>query len=168
MKIYIILILSSFSFITQAANFKVLQGRLHNGGNVSSDVKNHPTQSDAIVVGIQYEIIAKPFVPVPREHLKGTYEQSLPEQFMYEEIYLHLEKVGSLKIEEATAHHLGRVTIGRYIDAHKIKISPDNNKSEIIAIYHPEVIEMGWFKIFLTIKNIPILGDYMLEAHLIE
>jgi hypothetical protein len=168
MKIYLLLILSSFTFISQAANYKIVKGRLHTGGSVQSSTVINPTQNDQLIVEIRYEILAKPFVPVPREQLKGKYQQMLPQSFVSEDAYLQIEKEGPLKIDEATVYHLGRVSIGRYTDAHKIRIDPDNKKSEIIAIYHPQVSDVGWVRVYLTVKKIPLIGDYTLEAQLAE
>jgi hypothetical protein len=168
MKIYLLLILFSFTSLSQAANYKIVRGRLHTGGSVQSNTMINPTQNDQLIVNINYEILAKPFVPVPKEQLKGKYQQILPESFVSEDAYIQIEKEGPLKIDEATVYHLGRVTIGRYTNAHKIRIDPDNKKSEIIAIYHPQVSDVGWVRVYLTVKKIPLIGDYTLEAQLAE
>jgi len=168
MKIYLIFILSTFTIIAQAANYKIIRGALHTGGSVQSAVSLNPTQNGQLFVDIKYEILAKPFVPVPRDQLKGNYRQVLPENFINEDAYLQIEKGRPLKIKDATVYHMGRVTVGRYTKSHKIRIVPDNKKSEIIAIYHPQVSDVGWARVYITVKNIPLIGDYTLEAHVIE
>ena len=160
------LFLSFNTWATEISHFNVLPGKLHKGGFLDatpSSIEN----SDQMLINIVYEIKKKTLVPVPNQFLKGTYEQKLPAIFLDERGYLELEKVKSMRIDEASVVHLGRTTIGTFSDAHLIQILPDNKKSEMILTYHPTTNALGWDSIKLILHtDLPILGDYVIEGKL--
>ncbi len=160
------LFLSFNTWATETSHFNVLAGKLHKGGFLDAT----PTSienSYQMLINIVYEIKKKTLVPVPNHFLKGTYEQKLPDIFLDERGYLELEKVKSMRIDEASVIHLGRTTIATFNDAHLIQILPDNKKSEMILTYHPTTNALGWDSIKLILHtDLPILGDYVIEGKL--
>lgn len=160
----LLLLVTNFAI---ANDYRIERGSLHTGGLVKSSIKEHQ-ESGKVIINIQYNIKAKPFVPVPREYLSGNYEQVLPESFLDETTYLQLEVDKSMKIDEATVYHIGRADVGRYLNSHVIKIVADNGRSEMKVYYHPAISEMGWAKVILLVKNIPLIGNYTINAELID
>ncbi len=165
MKLLLILCVASLSlFAAESSQFDILPGKLHKGGFLSAISKIQPN-SDQILIDMVYEIKKKDLVPVPSHFLKGTYGQKLPSIFLDERGYLELEKVKSMRLEEAKVVYLGRVSLGTLNDAHRIHIIPDNKKSEMFLTYHPTAPGLGWDQLKLVLHtNLPILGDYVIEG----
>ena len=116
---------------------------------------------------IKYKVNPKRFIPgFFKKYLSGDHVEKLPKEFMAEQAYLDLERTGYLEIKDAYVYHKGRVTYGRYTNAHKVFIKAKNGKSEITAYYHPIIGDAGWAYISLTIKKIPVMGTYNLKAKL--
>ena len=85
--------------------------------------------------------------------------------FLDERGYLELEQLKSMKIEEATVHYKGRTNYRDFQDAHLIQILPDNKKSEIFLVYHPQAPGLGWDNIKLILHTgVPLLENYTLEG----
>jgi hypothetical protein len=165
MKSFLLLglfIISLQSFALE--KYTIAKGSIHKGGwitVVASEV------GEMALIKINYEVKKKIFIPgFVKKYLKGEHTQKLPKSFLYETAYLDLEKDKILDIGEARVVHEGRASIGRYKDCHKIKIMPKNGKSEMTAYYHPQVGDAGWVHISLTIKKIPVMGNYNLTADL--
>jgi hypothetical protein len=162
-----------FSFVALASadvlHFKISPGKLHSGGKASARIQSVDSAKDQMLVFLTYEIVKKALVPVPEEYLKGTEKQLLPLEFIDERGYLNLEANGPLQLTDATVYHLGRVKLGGLINAHLVKIVAKNGKSEIEVTYHPQLPELGWAKVKLTIFTpIPIFKNYSIEAALIN
>jgi hypothetical protein len=118
---------------------------------------------------LDYVVIKKFAVPVPSEYLKGTEKQELPLEFIDERGYLNLEAKGPMELEDAVVHHVGRVTVGKLLNGHHVKIVAKNGKSETEIFFHPQIPELGWGKVRLTLHTpIPFLRNYTLEAVLID
>ena len=167
MKFILFCLIFSFnSWATETSHFNVLPGQLHKGGFLDA-TPSSISNTDQMIINIVYEIKKKTLVPVPNQFLKGTYEQKLPAIFLDERGYLELEKVKSMRIDEASVVHLGRTSVGTLNDAHLIQILPDNKKSEMILTYHPTTNALGWDHIKLILHtDLPILGDYVIEGKL--
>ena len=165
MKLLLLFCIASLSlFASESSHFDILPGKFHKGGFLSATSIDQ-TNTDQILINMLYEIKKKDLVPVPSHFLKGTYQQKLPSIFLDERGYLELEKVKSIKIEEAKIVYLGRVNLGTLNDAHRIHIIPDNKKSEMFLTYHPTAPGLGWDQLKLILHtNLPILGDYVIEG----
>jgi hypothetical protein len=145
------------------SDFEILPGKLHKGGSLLA--KAQTMNEDYVHIHLNYEIFKKGLVPVPSEYLKGIYKQKLPAIFLDERGYLELEQLKSMKIEEATVYYKGRTKYRDLHDAHLIQILPDNKKSEIFLVYHPQAPGLGWDNIKVILHTgVPLLENYMLEG----
>ena len=147
-----------------ASTYEIVPGKLHKGGSLVATPDSEAVPGTT-TISIEYEIIRKNLVPIPNSYLRGTYEQSLPSEFLEEAGYLELETLGALEVDGATLVHQGRIPLRNLSDAHSIQIIPDNGKSEIFLLYHPSLPGLGWDQIKLVLHtNLPILGDYLIEG----
>lgn len=161
-KITILMSLLFTLNIFAAESYSIQKGSLHRGGWITVDAN---IDGDNANINIKYKVNPKRFIPgFFKEYLQGDHTEVLPKEFLFEEAYLDLEESGSLKLKDAEVFHLGRVTMGRYTNCHKVKILAKNGKSQIIAYYHPQVKEAGWVHIDLTILKIPVVKTYNLKA----
>lgn len=163
--------LFSFSALAtrEVLNFKITPGKLHAGGKAAAQIESIDAAKNVMLAKLAYEVIKKPLVPVPDEYLKGTEKQELPLEFIDERGYLNLEAKGPLKLEDATVYHVGRTKIGKLSEVHHVKIVATNGRSVTEVFYHPEVPELGWVKVRLTLHTpIPMLKNYSMEAVLID
>ena len=145
------------------SKFEILPGKLHKGGSLVA--KAESINENYVLINLNYEIFKKGLVPVPSEYLKGVYKQKLPAIFLDERGYLELEQLKSMKIEESTVYYKGRTKYRDFQDAHLIQILPDNKKSEIFLVYHPQAPGLGWDNIKVILHTgILLLENYMLEG----
>jgi len=146
------------------SKFEILPGKLHKGGNLLATLENG-SSTEEVIINLKYEIIKKGLVPVSNEYLKGVYKQNLPAMFLDERGYLELEHTKSMKIKDATVWHKGRTKYLDLNDAHLIQILPDNKKSEMTLIYHPQAPGLGWDHVKIILHTgVPLLDNYVLEG----
>ena len=168
---FIFCILFSFTAFayTTPVHFKVIPGKFHAGGKAVAQIKSTNDAKRTMVVKLDYEVVKRWGVPVPSEYLKGTDNRELPLDFIDERGYLNLEAKGPMDMEEAVVYHKGRVTVGKFSNGHHVKIVAKNGRSETEVFYHPNLPELGWGKVKLTVHTpIPFLKSYILEAVLIK
>jgi hypothetical protein len=168
---FVLLTLFSFSVFASpdVLNFNITPGKLHAGGKAAAKIESVDTTKGVMLAYLSYEVIKKSLVPVPDEYLKGTEKQELPLEFIDERGYLNLEAKGSLQLEDATVYHVGRLKLGKRSDVHHVKIVAKNGRSMTEVFYHPQVSELGWVKVKLTLYTpIPMLKNYSMEAVLID
>jgi hypothetical protein len=170
LKILFLMMFSLSALATiEVLNFKINPGKLHAGGKAAAKIESIDSAKGIMLAFLAYEVVKKPLVPVPDEYLKGTEKQELPLDFIDERGYLNLEAKGPLKLEDATVYHLGRTKIGSRTGVHHVKIVATNGRSMTEVFYHPEVPELGWVKVRLTLYTpIPLLKNYSIEAVLID
>jgi len=155
----------------------LLFGVLLNGGVIFHDVE--PTRivkageyrmevieisSEQVQFNIQYSLKMQWFAPVGDQ--TGTLSQILPYEYSREEGYLNLEAAGSSTFDNVTLHHLGREDRPDFPNSHHIRVIRKDNKWEADAWYHPGISSTGWSRMHLTLKNLPVLGDYTLHSNL--
>lgn len=146
-------------------HFKILPGKLHQGGKASADIISTDTHKKVILVRLNYEVYKKTLVPVPDEYLKGSSDQELPLEFIDERGYLNLEQSKTRELEDAILIHLGRVSLGGHTNGHHVRIKAKNGRSETDVYYHPHLPELGWGKVRLVLHTpIPLLKNYAMEA----
>lgn len=158
---YSFLVILTSTIALSATHYNITSGSLHKGGsiNISSKISD-----DIFEVTLNYKLKKRFFVPVSADKLKGSKKTKLPFEFSTEDGYLELEKLGSKKVKKAELKFLGRTSYGRYTNAYKFKIIPNNGKSTTEAIYHPQAPGIGWLNIKVTFND--ILDGYTIEARI--
>jgi hypothetical protein len=166
MKILLLLaVLISANVFATSSRLKVTRGKLHKGGYVKLESQNIASSTTQTKILINYEIYKKNLIPKQfNKYLTGTYAQNIPSVFQYNSGYLDLQKSRKKLVRQAVLYHKGRVNVGRYYQAHKVLLVADNGKSELTFYYHPKAPGLGWFKVHLKIKKIPVLKTYQLTA----
>lgn len=115
-------------------------------------------------VTIHYELHKQWYAPISDQ--VGDLVQDLPIEYTREEGYLDLEHKGQDRFQNVVLYHLGRVNIGKFSNCHKIQVVKQDGSWEAVAFYHPSVTSTGWTHMELTLKKIPVLGDYTLVSNL--
>ena len=165
LKLLLLVALMTTNVFASFSTLKVTRGKLHKGGYVKLESRNIPSSTTQTKIHINYEIYKKNFIPKQfKKYLTGTYTQNIPSVYQYNSGYLDLEKSKKQNVREAVLYHQGRVNVGRYYQAHKVLLVADNGKSELTFYYHPKASGLGWFKIHLKVKKIPVLRTYQLTA----
>ena len=156
--------LSAFA-LPDATHYKIVPGKLHQGGKASANIISTDAIKKVMLVRLNYEVYKKALVPVPEEYLKGSSDQELPLEFIDERGYLNLEAMKTQELEDAILIHLGRVAIAGHINGHHVRIKAKNGRSETDVYYHPHLPELGWGKVRLVLHTpIPMLKNYAMEA----
>lgn len=151
----------SVSFAESRALFRILEGKLHKGGSAYTDVL---PDSSRYSVRMGYEIIKRPWAPVPSDVLKGEEVIDLPGEFKDERGYLELEARGTISIPDGEIKFVRRTSLGNKKDAYLLMVYPKNGKSKIEIVYHPELPSVGWGRMKITfISQIPLLNGYEIE-----
>jgi hypothetical protein len=147
-------------------NYNISPGSLHKGGSAKVSSKLNPNDQNKLDIKIDFEIIKKPFAPVPSEWLKGSLVETYPEKFRHEDFYIELEQRGSMSYEKMQFTHLGRADIGSYENCHKIRIVVKGGDVDvhIETYYHPAIGHAGWVEFDLIITRIPIIKQYKMHA----
>lgn len=142
----------------QHADYSIRPGKLHKGGSAWVEVQ---PETDKFTVKMTYEIIKKAWVPVPSQHLKGETILDFPPEFRDESGYLELESQGTMDLPNAHLRFLRRTIIGNKQNAYQLLVLPNNGKSKIEIIYHPELPAVGWGNVRITfISEVPLLNGY--------
>lgn len=167
MKLFVILALISVSATASINSLKynILPGLYHKGGSIEARVTEVDPAREVMEVTMDYDVIKKPFVPAPAGVLNNSMSMELPIEFQDERGYLELARRGTIEIEKATLTYLGRVNFGKYENAHLIRIVGKNGKFECEVTYHPQVPELGWPHVELTL-HVSILKNYKIVAEL--
>lgn len=165
-KLVISLTLILATTVFAKTDYSIQKGKLHRSGWINVEALE---VEELAHMKIQYKVNPKRIIPgFFKKYLSGDHVEKLPKEFLNETAYLDLEKTKELEIKDAFVYHQGRVDYGRYTNCHKVLIKAKNGKSEIIAYYHPLIGDAGWAYISLTIKKIPVMGTYNLQAKLKE
>lgn len=161
--LFIFLSVLFFSAASNAdtASYNVSSGKLHKGGSLS--ITKLPSE-DEFQVKLNYRLKKRALVPIPSSKLKGEKVTTLPAEFKTEDGYLLLEKTKTRQIRKAKLTHLGRGSIGRFIDGHYLLVEPNNGKSSTKVFYHPQAPAVGWVNIEIVLKN--VLNGYKIKASL--
>lgn len=164
-----VLISTSAMAITDSMQFKIIPGKLHQGGKASADLLSTNKDKGVMVVKLAYEVYKKALVPVPDEYLKGSVDQEFPLEFIDERGYLNLENAKTLELPKATLVHLGRIVVAGHSNGHHVRVKARNGRSETDIYFHPHLPELGWGKVRLVLHTpIPMLKNYAMEAELAE
>ncbi len=157
------LVFTAAALAQGAANYRILEGKLHRGGSARVEVVAGP----GFTVRMSYELVKKPLVPVPSDALKGESTVELPELFRDERGYLELEAKGRMSVPDAELRFVRRAKWGAHSDAYLIEVLPENGRSRIEALYHPTVAGAGWAQVkVIFISKVPLLNGYVAEMHL--
>lgn len=160
------LVLTLSTSLFAKTDYTIQRGSLHRGGWINVEALE---VNDLAHMKINYKVNPKRIIPgFFKEYLSGDHIEKLPKDFLDESAYINLEQTKEIEIKDAFVYHQGRVDYGRYLNCHKILIKAKNEKSEIIAYYHPTIADAGWAYISLTIKKIPVIRNYNLQAKLKE
>lgn len=160
-----VLISTSAMAASDAMNFKIIPGKLHQGGKASADLLTTNKEKGVMVVKLAYEVYKKALVPVPDEYLKGSVDQELPLEFIDERGYLNLENSKTLELDDAILVHMGRSVVAGHGNGHHVRIKAKNGRSETDVYFHPHLPELGWGKVRLVLHTpIPMLKNYSMEA----
>ena len=159
----LILLSSTLHASIETLSYTILPGKLHTDGTLEASVSRIDDANDIMEVLLKYDIIKKTYVPAPGDLLKSSMTLELPLEFADERGYLNLEVTKSRDMKKATLHHAGRVDIGKYKNAHHLRILNKKGKFECDLYYHPSMPELGWPEMRL-ILNVSILKDYELKA----
>ncbi|HLW56975.1 MAG TPA: hypothetical protein VKY27_06290 [Bacteriovoracaceae bacterium] len=148
------------------ASYVFSQGTLHQGGNATIEVVDHP---DLFKIRLSYSLKKKLLVPVPEKYLNGEFTLELPPQFKEETGYLKLEKMKSMDTQKAKLVHSGRRDFYEYTGAHLVHIHLYNGRGEAQILYHPSLPAAGWAEVKLMIKTeLPLLENYTLMAEILS
>jgi hypothetical protein len=161
----LVLLSSTLHASIETLSYKILPGKLHTGGTLDASVLSTDEAKDIMEVLLKYDIIKKPFVPAPADLLKSSMTLELPLEFLDERGYLNLEMTKLRDMEKATLHYVGRVDIGKFKNAHHVRILNKKGKFECDVYYHPSMPELGWPEMRL-ILNVSILSNYEVKAEL--
>lgn len=83
--------------------YTISPGALHKGGSAKVSSSLNSSDPNKLDIKIDFEIIKKPFTPVPSEWLKGTLTESYPEKFRHEDFYMELEAAGTMSYEKCSS-----------------------------------------------------------------
>jgi len=163
-KLSFLLFFISFSTLASTAQYKLGGGKYHKSGNLSISTSFQGPKTYKINVKIKYDIKTGFFSLIPKKYLTGTYDQEFSEQLLFEETYINIEnsKSKTTTINDLNITHMGRFTIGRYYNGHKIKFKTVMNEvlTTTIAYYHPSVEGIGWVKFSVIAENLPLISTY--------
>lgn len=156
--------LSSFGFAEQIKH-KILPGNLHTGGELTITVLNErQTDFDAQV---DYKITPRALVPVPRDYRSGSFQATLPIEFLDERGYEDLAAGGPTIFQGATLTYMGLEDVDSYTDSYHVMLKPEESKWTLEAWYHPTVLSTGWVKMALELQ-VPLVGRYKVFSRLID
>jgi len=142
----------------------ILPGKLHTGGTLKiTIIEERQTDFD---IEIDYEIKPKLFVPISRDQAKGSFQATLPIEFLDERGYEDLATDGPMINQGATIEHLGLEDITGFINSHHVKLTPESKKWLLEAWYHPSVESTGWIQLAIELQNIPLVGKYKVYSKL--
>ncbi len=167
----LITLILGISPLIEANTFDVLihsinKGKLHKSGRLEVQIVSK-TESD-FNVEIKYSLKKKSIYPIPDSVLNGSTDITLPIDFAHESGYIKLEEVGEIKVGKATVTFLKRVNYKNLYDCYQFQVTPKNGKWIGTFLYHPDVTSVGWVTSEITIKKIPIIGDYTMTSQMIE
>lgn len=161
-----LVILMPLSSLAQTAHYKILEGKLHKGGEVIAEVL---PDTETYSVKMNYTIKKKALLPFPENKLQGETVIDFPNDFRDERGYLELEKNKEMHIPDAEIKFIKRLDFKNYKDAYLAEVYPKNGKSKIDVIYHPEIPGVGWAKVeIIFLGDIPLLKNYQVTAELKE
>jgi hypothetical protein len=162
MKVFLVLTLlicSTTLLALESADYHILNGSLHKGGNAKIEITEKSKKK--FVAKMSYELIKKLLIPIPSKILKGETIISLPPEFKDQRGYVKLAKLGSMEIDQANLKFIKMTTWNNKSGVYDILILPKNKKSKIEVFYHPSVPAAGWSKVIITfISPYPILNGY--------
>lgn len=165
--LFLAIITSSVFAGIETLKYKVTPGEYHSGGTLEAVVGKIDPLHQTMEVQIKYDITKKPYIPAPGSMLKNIFMFELPLDFQDERGYLNLEQGKIIETDKVTAKHVGRVTLGKFTNAHHVKITGKNGKYVCDVYYHPSIPELGWSKLGLWL-NLALLSNYQLNADLIQ
>jgi hypothetical protein len=128
------------------------------------EIKTSEVSPEEVQVNIHYHLKAQWYAPIKDQ--EGDLIQILPMEYTREEGYLNLEQNGPQQFKNVMLYHLGRMDIPDFPGSHHIRVVRLDNKWEAEAWYHPSIASTGWSQMILTLKDIPVLGDYALKSQL--
>ncbi|MGB0452385.1 MAG: hypothetical protein ACPGJV_01620 [Bacteriovoracaceae bacterium] len=137
---------------------KILRGKLHKSGRIK--LSWTPREEGKVMAHIRYKIRPKILVPLPKKDRQGQIDQLLPEDMTVEDGYMNLRDQKIMKHEKATMTFLGMEDAEGFSDCYKVLVKPHDNEWQGIFYYHPTVASLGFVKVELTIRDLPIVGDY--------
>ncbi|MGE3610418.1 MAG: hypothetical protein AB7I27_12585 [Bacteriovoracaceae bacterium] len=158
-------ILFSISSLAQTgADYQIYGGKLHRGGKGYIEVLSN---EEHYIVKMNYEIYKRALVPVSADDLKGETIIELPSQFIDERGYAELERLKTIKLEDAEIKFIQRTSFREFNDAYQFQVIPRNGKSKIEVIYHPLLPATGWGRVkIIFISHIPMLNGYQAVAEM--
>lgn len=166
MKVIVFTATCLFSFANaQEIKHKILPGSLHTGGDITIVVLNE-RQND-FDARISYKITPRALVPVPREYQTGTFQETLPIEFLDERGYQTLASDGPTIHQGATLSFMALENVDDYHDAYHVMLQPRSSDWTLEAWYHPTVLSTGWVKLALELQ-VPLVGRYKIFSRLID
>ena len=88
------------------------------------------TVYSSVSIILKYDLKCRGFGCLAGSALRGSYTQTIPSSLIREQGYLDLERDGKINFGNYEIVHQGRVSIGRYTDAHKVLIQ---KKARLLA-----------------------------------
>lgn len=148
--LHVFALLFSTSIFAETIIHDILPGKFHKGGTVRITVTNQTQDSfDAVV---KYQIIPRAFIPIPAEYKSGSFDATLPIEYLDERGYEDLN--GQVAVQNgATLKHLGRKNITGYSQTHHVRLVPRSSKWILEAWYHPSLPSTGWAQLMLEFEN---------------
>ena len=101
--------------------------------------------------------------------LEGDKNMTLPASYFTLEGILELEESGVYSDDRIKITHLGREDFRGFYDCHKLKLEPVKKKKwDAIVYYHPDVPSVGWAKVIINFKDIPIIQQHKVQSYYLE
>ncbi len=162
--VFSIIIFIASSIQASEITHKILPGDLHSGGTLKIKIIQE-RQSD-FDAQITYKIIPRLFVPISRSQREGTFTATLPIEYLDERGYEDLASGGPTINQGARLEHLGIETVGRFTNAHHVKLTPKSKKWLLEAWFHQNIKSTGWAKLAIELQNVPLVGKYKVYSQL--
>ncbi|MBT7611254.1 MAG: hypothetical protein HN576_15955 [Bacteriovoracaceae bacterium] len=164
------LILVLFSLTATASEIivhDVIKDRLVKHGVIRIMVDDNQVSSDIVKMSINYNIKVK-FLFFTK-NLKGTKSIDFPSDYLTPYGYEDLEEQGSLRHEKVIVTHLGRVKISNHSGCHKIKIVPIKQRDwDGVFVYCQDIRSLGFARVRVNLKDIPVIGSHTVYSRLRE
>lgn len=123
--------------------------------------------SETVVLNMDYNILIKKFFITKR--FKGNKSVDFPAKFLTPYGYQELEQVGQITTDKIIATHLGHVKVPNHYDCQKIKIVPRQKKDwDGVFIYCPDIKSLGFAKVQVNLKQLPLIGSHSVYTRLRE
>ena len=143
----------------ESASYHILKGSLHKGGSAKIEIVEK--NKEKFSAKMSYNINKKALVPIPKKILQGETLIELPPEFKDKKGYAQLEKKGFMELPKARLQFIKRMNWKGNDGAYDILIVPNNGKSRIEVVYHPNLPAAGWGQVVITfVSPYPILNGY--------